>query len=248
MTNRLGNLFRRRTAIQAGRQNPILLSAVDKSSEIYDQIPLRHFIGADTRGSLGRQLYLETNLLCNSLEPVATCREKLAATMMKFASYQVLIIPPPPEEDVSGLRSQPGITGGLKENLLQIVDSNYQLCSEVHEISDSPNLDVVWDYLQRAYWQTYWFLETFNVARIELGDVKKDRDWFLPFKHAACANCEHAYRREIELPPAFDEDIASEAATAYSFFTDIVISGAEDPEQEWRQYHKGINIPLPDFG
>ncbi|MFQ6006902.1 MAG: hypothetical protein ACE5OQ_15535 [Woeseia sp.] len=248
MTSRLGNLFRRRTAVQRGRQNPILLSAVDKSSEIYDQIPLSNFIGDDTRGMLARQLYLETNLICNSLEPVVTCRGKLAATMIKFASYQVLIIPPPPEEDVSGLRSQPGITGELKENILQIIDSDHQLCSELREITDSPTLDVVWEYLQRSYWQAYWFLETFNAARIELGDVKKERDWFLPFKHAACANCEHVYRREIELPPAFDEGIASDAATAYSIFTDIVISGAEDPELEWRDYHRGINIPLPDFG
>ena len=56
-------------------------------------------------------------------------------------------------------------------------------------------------------WQSYWFLETFNAARVELGDYKDEQDWFMPFKHAACANYEHTYRREVELPPAFDEDL-----------------------------------------
>ncbi len=61
MTSRLGNLFRRQTAVQTGRQNPVLLSTVDKSSIIYDQIPLRNFVGDDTRGVLARNLFLVIN-------------------------------------------------------------------------------------------------------------------------------------------------------------------------------------------
>jgi hypothetical protein len=69
----------------------------------------------------------------------------------------------------------------------------------------------------------------------------------MPFKHAACANYEHIYRREIGLAPAFDEDDASLAPTAYSIFTDIVLSGAKDPVLEWRDYYKDSNIPIPNF-
>ena len=69
----------------------------------------------------------------------------------------------------------------------------------------------------------------------------------VPFKHAVCANCEHIYRREVELPPAFDEDLASIAPSAYSIFTDIVLSGAKDPELEWRDYYKNSNVPIPNF-
>jgi hypothetical protein len=176
-----------------------------------------------------------------------TCREKLAAKMIKFASYQVLVIPPPPENDPSGLRSQPGITGGLKEHLGRIAETNVDLRSEIHGKTDSPTLDAIWDLVLQAYWQNYWFLETFNSARIELGDYSKDRDWYAPFKHAACANYEHIYRREIGLAPAFDEDNASLASTAYSIFTDIVLSGAKDPDLEWRDYYKDSNIPMPSI-
>jgi hypothetical protein len=247
MTSRLGNLFRRRTAVQSGRQNPVLLSTVDISSKIYDGIPLRNFIGDDARGTLARELFLEINGICNAFDPVVACREKLAKTMIKFASFQVLVIPPPPEADPSGLRSQPGISGELTEHLVQIAENNYELRSELSAAMDARTFDALWESLQRSYWQAYWFLETFNAARVELGDCKGEQDWFLPFKHAVCANYEHIYRRELDLPSAFDEDLASIAPDAYSIFTDIVLSGAEDPDLEWRDYYKDSNIPIPNF-
>lgn len=247
MTSRLGKLFRRRTAIETGRQNPVLLSTVDLSSKIYDGIPLKNFIGDDQRGTLARELFLEINLICNAYDPVETCRQKLATTMIKFASFQVLVIPPPPEADPSDLRSQPGITGELTQHLVEIAKNNYELRSEFYATVDAPTFDSIWDSVQQSYWKTYWFLETFNAARVELGDYKDEQDWFLPFKHAACANYEHIYRREINLPPAFDQDLASTAPTAYSIFTDIVLSGAEDPDLEWRDYYKDSNIPIPNF-
>lgn len=247
MSSRLGNLFRRRTAVQTGRQNPVLLSTVNTSARIYNQIPLRDFIANDVRSILARNLFLEIHEICNSFDPVPTCRQKLATAMLKFASYQVLVIPPPPEADSSGLRSQPGLTGGLKENLAQVIESNYELRSEFSRKTDSSSSDGSWNLVQRSYWQAYWFLETFNAARVELDDYNEEQDWFYPFKHAACANCEHIYRREAGLPPAFDASLASEAATAYSIFTDIVLSGAKYPDLEWRDYNRGSNIPMPSF-
>ncbi len=247
MTNRLGKLFRHRTAIQAGRQNPVLLSTVDISSKIYDGIPLRNFIEDDARDALARKLYLEINEICNAYDSKAACRGKLATTMIKFASLQVLVIPPPPEADPSDLRSQPGITGELTEHLVQIAENSYELRSELYGATDARTFDSIWETVQQSYWQSYWFLETFNAARVELGDFNEEHDWFMPFKHAACANFEHIYRREIELPSAFDEDIAAIAPNAYSIFTDIVLSGAEDPELEWRDYYKDSKIPTPNF-
>jgi len=247
MTSRLGNLFRRRTAIEAGRQNPVLLSTVDMSSKIYDGIPLRNFIGEEKRGVLARQLFLDINQICNAFDPVVACREKLASTMIKFASLQVLVIPPPPEPDPSDLRSQPGITGELTQHLVKIAENNYELRSELYGSNEAPSFDRIWESVQQSYWQSYWFLETFNAARLELGDCEDDHDWFMPFKHAACANYEHIYRREIELPPAFDGELATIAPNAYSIYTDIVLSGAENPDVEWRAYYKDVNIPVPNF-
>jgi hypothetical protein len=170
MTSRLGKLFRRRTAVQTGRRNPVLLATVEMSSKIYDGIPLRNFIDDDARSVLARQLYLEINEICNAFDPVAACRGRLAKAMLKFASYQVLVIPPPPKGDPSGLRSQPGITGRLTEHLEQIAENNSELRSEIYRSLETPTFDSIRECVQRSYWQSYWFLETFNASRIELGD------------------------------------------------------------------------------
>ena len=236
-----------RTAVEASRENPVLHAVVKKSAVIYDEIPLRDFITEETRSELGRQLFLDINGICNAADPILACRDKLATTMLKFASYQVLVIPPAPEEDPSGLRGQPGITGELKEQLVQIVQKNDDLRTEMYEATDSRSYDALWEVVQRSYWKSYWYLATFDAARIEMNDVEKNRDWYKSFMHAACANQEHVYRWELELPPAFDEDVAKRASTAYSIFTDIVLSGEENPESEWRDYHKDSNIPTPSF-
>ena len=243
----LRKLFTRKTAVEASRSNPVLHAVVQKSALIYDEIPLRDFISEETRAELGRQLFLEINSICNAANPVMACRDKLAATMLKFASYQVLMIPPLPEEDPSGLRGQPGITGELKEKLVQVVQKNDGLRTEMYEETDSRSHEALWEVLQRLYWTSYWFLGTFDAARIEMNDVEKGQDWYRSFMHAACANQEHVYRWEMEMPPAFTEDVAKIASTAYSIFTDIVLSGEENPATEWRHYHKDCNIPTPTF-
>ncbi len=247
MTRWLGSLFGARTAVEASRDSPILHSVVNNAAVIYDQIPLRDFITEEIRSVLARQLFLEINGICNAADPIVACRDKLAKTMLKFASYQVIVIPPAPEKDPSGLRGQPGITGELKKRLVQIVQKNDSLRTEIYEVTDSRSYDVLWEILQRSYWQSYWFLRTFNAARIELNDVEKGHDWFKSFTHAACANQEHVYRWELDMPPAFAEDVAKTASFAYALFTDIVLSGDENPATEWRDYHKDSDIPTPSF-
>lgn len=243
----LGNLFRTRTAVQSARDNPVLHATVRKSAEIYDIIPLRQLIDDEDRETLSRQMFLEINGICNSVDPIATCREKLALAMLRFASLQVLTIPPDSEHDISGLRGQPGITGELQPHIVEIASRNETLRSELHSAGAAMEAEVVTDMVERLYWEAYWYLETCNAARVELGDFREEEDWFDSFKHAACASAEHIYRREAGLPPAFDGELASLAPTAYSIFTDIVLSGATEPDIEWQDYYKDSNVPVPSF-
>ena len=247
MSNWLGRLFGARTAVEAQRRNPALEATVRESAKIYDRIPLREFISDERRADLARELYLEVNRICNSKQPAAICREKYAAAMLEMASYQVLMIQASPHEDDSGLREQPGITGELSEYLIDLFRKNDELRAakfgKAEMISKADHRKLV----QRLYWESYWLLQTLNAARIELGDSIVDGDWSEAFLHAACVNAEHAYRRDLELPPAFEASIANRASTAYSMFTDIVMSGTKDPAAEWRDYYKGSGIPMPDF-
>ncbi|MBT6211067.1 MAG: hypothetical protein HOI35_13755 [Woeseia sp.] len=242
-----GRLFGGRSAVEERRQNPVLAAAVELSALVYNRIPLHKMIDEARRAELARALYLEVNELCNSRDPVIDCRERFVAVMLELAAFQVLVIPPSPEDDPFELRQQPGITGELQSHLRSLFDSNHGLRSALFAVEDTSNEMSLTDFVLRQYWELYWRLETLNAARIALGDVAPENDWKQAFLHAASVNCEHLYRWELQLPAAFDHSIANEASTAYSMFTDIVVSGAKDPAAEWREYYSNSDIPMPDF-
>ena len=243
----LGKVFGNRTAVEAQRSNPVVEAAVQGSAEAYARLPLAGLIDEAHRSKLARDLYLDISRICNTTDPRMTCREELAAMMQKSAGFQVIVIPPPPEADDSGLRDQPGVTGELKARLAQICRKNDQLRSAMYEETDAEDSETLWPIVERLHWETRWSLETLNATRIALGDQVEGTDWFLPFLHAACVHMEHTYRWELELPPAFDEEHAREAASVYAVFSDIVLSGSADPVSEWRDYAAQSGVPLPDF-
>ena len=131
--------------------------------------------------------------------------------------------------------------------MLEIIDANHELRSDLGGPTASITRDRVETFVRRSYWQWYWLVESMNALRIELGDFPEQGDWYVPFKHAVCVASEATYRREIELPPAFDEDVAREALLAYPLFMDIVLAGDEDPLKEWREYHENSDIPRPNW-
>lgn len=233
---KLRAFFGVRTAARIARENPVFQVTVSKASEIYSRIPLGQYIDDATKNALARRLYLELNEICNATEPKVVCRDKLVRAMLTFAPLQVVMIPPPPSDDASGLRALPGITGELQSRLDELVRNGVFFRPETEVALRSNEREIDWSSVQRFYWEAYWFLETFNAARIELGDTIEAADWYKPFMHAACVSQEHIYRRELNLPPAFDEDVAQRVVTAFSMYTDVVVSGAEDPDQEWQAY------------
>ena len=242
-----GRLFRGRTAADKDRQNPAVRAAVQESAQVYNRTPLRELIDEDRREVLARELWLEINHVCNMIDPVTSCRDELAKAMLSFSGYQVLLVPPEPDVDPSGLRGQPGVSGEMKAYLREICEKNDELRSAMFRESESPDGGAMLAIVERLYWEMYWRLGTLNGIRVALGDMVEGDDWYEPFLHAACVQKEHTYRWELELPPAFDQAVAREAAMAYSVFTDIVISGSPNPAREWRDYAAGLGVPMPDF-
>lgn len=247
LKNWIGKLIGKESQADTRDSVKPLDAAVHRSALIYEQIPLRQFIDESRRSELARELFLEAYGLFNAADPVTACRDRLVAVMLELAMYQVLMIPPDPEPDASGLRSQPGISGDLKEHLVALSRSNDDLRALILKQAEAEDFDSLWVLLRRRYWETWWLMQTINAVRLELGDCIEEEDWDFAFLHAACVNAEHVFRWNLELSPAFDEDIARDAATAYSVFTDIVLAGARNPLAEWRDYHRGMGIPMPNF-
>ena len=236
-------LFGHKTAAEKRRDNPVVDAAVQASAVVYSEIPLGRLIDEERRTRLAREMYLEINRICNATNPAATCREQLVATMLWVASFQVLVIPPAPEKDKSGLRGQPGVTGELGAHLEPLCRVDDELRSLVHEQSDAEDAEALYRLIERRYWEAWWLLATLDATRKALGDERDD--WFYPFLHAACARQEHAYRWALELPPAFPSDMAGEAASVYAVFADIVLSGSDNPLGEWLDYAQEAGVPLP---
>ena len=144
-------------------------------------------------------------------------------------------------------RDQPGVTGELKAHLPTLCQRNDALRSIMFKETQAEDFDSLWPIVERLHWETRWLLDTLNATRIALGDQVDGNDWYLPFLHAACVQLEHTYRWELELESAFDAPHASEWASVYAVFSDIVLSGAGDPVSEWRDYAESSGVPMPDF-
>jgi hypothetical protein len=243
----LGKLISSKTAVGEGRDNPALHAAVHQAAVLFDELPGKAHIDEAARQQLARQLFLDLHEIFVATSPVAAARQKLAPAMLRWSLFQVLLIPPPPKPDVSGLRGLPGITGELGSHLDAIARKNGELHAALYEHAVTEDDHALEPLLLRAYWQSCWCLKTFESVRKDLGDSLENKDWFRPFLFAVCANQENSYRQDIGLPPALEPHIAASAPVAYSLFTDIVLAGAKDPLAEWTDYHRDSGIPMPEF-
>jgi len=245
----LRKLFSRKTAADHARLRPGLRETIEEASEIESRLPLRDYVSEAKRKALARALFLELNEIFNAFEPRTVCRDKLVRTMLEFARFQVVCIPSAPAPDPSGLRGMPGVTGELNDRFDRLLHRNTDLRTDLED-KGAAELDPeeARRVLRERYWTSRWFLESFDAARRRLGDTGAGNDWYQPFLHAACAHQEYLFRRDLDMPPAFDPSRATETATAYSIYTDVVISGAEDPDREWHDYVSGAGLPMPQAG
>ncbi len=232
------------------RNNPVLRAAVIRASAVFDGLPLKKHLSEDTKSKLAHTLFQRIEAISVSPDPIAACRTELCGSVLEFAKYQVLVLPPPPEADPTGLRGQPGVTGELKAHLVEVAHKNKDVRELMYPVSEHPTHDEVWDMVLMLYWRSHWFAETMNAARIALQDWNPDgaRDWYKPFLHAMCASQEDQYRQEIGLPRALQDDLAP---LMYSTMLNYVLAGDRYPDLSWRDHYREDidrgDLPLPKF-
>lgn len=215
-------------------------AAVARASAIHGESPIAQFVDEGRRNELARSLYLELHGIFDANDRVSACRDKLVPAMLSFAPLRVVTLAAPPSPDPSGLRGLPGISGELNAHLDKILQHDLELRRRIEASGPPADRELK---VQGCFWEAKWFLESFNAARLIVGDTVADRDWYRPFMHAACVNQEHLYRRMLDLPPLFDEELAQSVVSAYSIYTDVIVAGAPDPDLEWRQYCEELQIP-----
>lgn len=238
----LKRVFSSRPRAEEGAAVADIDVAVAKASEIHGKTPIRQLFDPTEENELSRALFLELHEIFSADEPKTLCRDKLVRRMLRYAPLRLMTLPPLPEADASGLRGMPGISGDMHRHIDDILEQDIELrrILDAEEASgDRPPTKA----LQRCFWRNHWFVESINAARTVIEDSPLENDWYRPFMHAACVNQEHLFRRMLNLPPVFDEDVAQAVVSAYSIYTDVVVSGADDPDREWREYCATLNLP-----
>ena len=86
----VGKFLGGRSAVLARSENPVLNTAVQKSAEIYQALPLNQFIDSRSSDQLARHFYLEIDSVCSATDPIALCRQKLSMTMLRFAHAECM--------------------------------------------------------------------------------------------------------------------------------------------------------------
>jgi hypothetical protein len=221
-------------------KSPVLTAALLRSSTVFDNLPLKKQCSAETRTKLSRGLLEKVYGIIGAPDPILKCRQELAGIVIELSQWQVLVLPPEPEADPTRMRGTQGVTGRLKQHLLEISKKDKKLKELMHGWTENPTYDDVWEAVLTQYWVCYWFAETINACRIALGDCNAatGRDWYQPWYHSMCVWAEHAYRREAGLPLAIEGKNESITALAYSTFLDSVLAGDRYPDLFWKEHYK----------
>ncbi len=176
--------------------------------------------------------------VATSLDPRMANREKLTNCVIEYAQFQVLVIDPPPAEDSTGLRGQPGITGELKAHLFELAQKDKSLRDFMHAFYTPKDWDDVWNPVLLRYRMAYAWTHVFHVLRSAFDDVNHadGKDWFKPYLAAMCAWQEHQYRNSLGMPPSLDDSRmgADLRALMMSVFMNCVMDGVRYPDLEWR--------------
>jgi hypothetical protein len=179
-------------------KSPVLAAALLRSSTVFDSLPLKKHLTAETRDRLSRGLLEKVYGIIGAPNPILKCREELAGILIELTQCQVLILAPEPEVDPTRMRGTQGVTGQLKQHLLEISKNDKELRELMHGWTENPTYGDVWDAVLTRYWVRHWFAETINACRIALGDCNpvEGRDWYRPWYHAMCAWAEDTYRHQ----------------------------------------------------
>ena len=202
----------------------------------------------ENKRKLAEKILTDVNEVILAPNRILANREKLAAFTIGMAKYQVLILPSEheDEEELTGLRGKPGITGELKLHLLEIAKKDKEI-KEMAFIFDDPNEQDIYDGCLIRYWEYHLKSHVFQTIRIALKDYHPDheKDWYRPFIEAMCATEEHHYRKLIGLPDVLGRDGELDGdieALKYSTFLNMVLNGVTYPNFEWEETYQDADL------
>lgn len=159
-------------------------------------------------------------------------REQLTDSVTGLAKFGALVVNPEPEPDTTGLRGEIGVSGQLRDRLLEIYAAeNYM---PEFRFDKSPSY-------KELYQATFFICDIFwtvasawNYARVKT-EGKVDPDWFKPFLAVTTAAEEDRFRNLLGLPSLLkaQHPWGDMAPLLFQTFFALVAAGSANPYAEW---------------
>lgn len=185
----------------------------------------------------GTRMLQEVMRIVASDDPKMENRKALSQLVVEYARLQVLVLVPSPEDDLTRLRGQPGITGEMKAYLPLLAAHEPWLQEFLHGYEASTP-EAQWSLLLLRYRQVWAWTQVLNAVRMDLDDYNTAvrKDWFLPFVAAMAAAYEHVCRGAVGLPPALDDSDGQGdlRARMMATFALRVLEGHTYPDLAWK--------------
>lgn len=236
-----GVIAKRREAKQAAQllQSPYY-TALRQALDVYWTNEPAHAgqVSAQLMIDVREQFIQEGMAIANSENPVLENRKRLAAAVAECARLQVLVLPPIPEPDGTGIRGQWGVSGELKSRLLELATANKDLREWLYGFEGMDTWNAIWNAVLLRYWIVLARANVLSALRGPLDDSHpvRERDWFKPFLATQCGRYEHEYRESLGMPSnlATDHFAATMQCMKLALFVNCVVQGARYPDLDWR--------------
>lgn len=160
-------------------------------------------------------------------------RHQLTEGVLWMADYGPLILNPEPEEDPTGFRGSLGVTGELRDKIMQVYTAkNYM--PEMDHLTPSSGFNDVYHATFLLFQAARTIANSWNWVRLNM-EGKTNPDWFRPFSVACFAWKEDQYRNLIGLPSILERDhpLGSMAPIYFSTAFTFVVAGDKNPYESW---------------
>lgn len=133
--------------------HPIIIDAAGAIERQMKELDNIIEISDEAKSGIKQELMMEALRLIESDNPVMDNRQLLVPAVIHMATFQVLILPSPTEDEyeVTGLRGRPGISGELKANILNIAKKDNYICRLFHNERNLTR-DFVYNSCLLQYW------------------------------------------------------------------------------------------------
>lgn len=251
MIGKLITFFKERKALKELQEHPIYGAVITYlKSELNDKSKgLGKNLSEEGKASIVPSILSDIQQALTQSDPVQAARMRIINLISETAKFQVLVIPPPPELDATGLRAYEGISGELRSNISKLAKINKHLEEFLCDLEGTPTAPAdMQDAVVVRYLFLRSFLHAYNIVRIGLGDCHKEmqKDWFIPCYISLCIWQESLYRKELGIPPAIHGDKPDWKALMHSTWMNRVEEGHNELLLEWEKSWVDVfNEPSP---